>query len=342
MKDPKKRPIDRQRDSAFEFKIGDGEEPASIEEMITFSDRLLAVTEKRTFEVLLPDQIDPARENPNVPHTQVCLLKYGSHSDLLGRTLLLCNVLLQPMHLEDHVDRDRIMELALSLATKFASMQEKTDRFIALVESAVENIPDAAERARENNIFAVPEVQGSEDTCKEIFLAAKQALQDVLDMAQVFFGDDLKPGYFSNIMEFAKEKYGDVDEFTKLLEESKPMREFIRETRNSFEHPKPNKRVIVRNIRINKDAQIELPTFEHVHPDWHQPEVRLDDFFPLIIDRLLEFCETMIAFMVAKNMNGKFAGFDVQLLWHPDGMQRSPKVRFGYGIYHDGKLQPLG
>jgi hypothetical protein len=53
----------------------------------------------------------------------------------------------------------------------------------------------------------------------------------------------------------------------------------------------------------------------------------------MIFDRLLEFCETMIAFMVSKTMVGQSAGFKVQLLWHPDGRPQTPKVRYGNGIY---------
>jgi len=338
----KKRPIDEMRDSAFQFTIGDGSERDSINAMITISDRLLMVTASQTLEIFLPDQIDPDRTNPAVPHSQICLLKHGATSELLGRTFLLCDELIKPEHLASHIQRDALMECALGLASNLASIKEKTEHFLELQNDALEQIPEASERLKSQNIFAVPKVEGAETTCKEVFVTSKHVLQSILDMAGIFFGEDLNPGFFSNIQEFSTKKYGQNDEFSVFLQETHSFREFLREVRNSFEHPKQNKHAVIRNVRINKEAEIELPTFEHVHPKWQQPEVRLDFLFESINKNLIEFSENMILHMVKKTMTGKFAGSETQLIWRPDGLTDKPHVRYGYGIYLGGELHPLG
>ena len=77
---PKKRPIDKLRDSALAMPIGTADDRSEITGFITVDDDLFVVKENGVYSVRLADQIDPDRTNAGVPNTNQKVLGYGSES----------------------------------------------------------------------------------------------------------------------------------------------------------------------------------------------------------------------------------------------------------------------
>jgi len=85
----RKRPIDYMRESGGSFTIKSQDDGTPISELLTLNDGLLLLTQKAIYEVKLADQIDPKRENPNIPPiVQRRILDIGTDSELVGRVLL--------------------------------------------------------------------------------------------------------------------------------------------------------------------------------------------------------------------------------------------------------------
>lgn len=336
----RRHPIDRLRDAAASLRIGD-ESDGGISEMISFDKRLLTLTTQSTFEVFLADQIDPGRTNPDVPNAHERILDHGTESEIVGKTILLSDQLLKSGFVAGHVDRDVVMPIMLELAKILAGINGRIANYSTMCEAAIAKIPEASEDIRNRNSFAVPKVAGAENICQDIFLEAKRALQKQIDLACVFF-PDFPRGYFPKLREYLIKRYGDGDEFAAYVGGIEHHCKFIVETRNAIEHPRPNYQVILRNVRLNENAEVELPTFELIHDELAQPETRLDHLFPLLLEGLLSTSEDFFAWLVCKNTEMTFAGSEIEMLWHENGFRGYPHLRYSYGIRINGELRPIG
>ncbi len=322
--------------------IGNDDDPGPITGVITFAERLLVVKGGGIYEAQLADQIDPKRTNPKVPNTQVRLIRYGSDSEFMSRTLLTGDVLINENYLRSGVSRDRLMPIVLALAIKLAQINDLVEEYVVHETAAVEALDRANKQMKGRRSFAIPEVPNVDSSCKSFLIQAKHALQDLLIISGEFFGDALRRGFFSNLQDLARQKYGGDDVFHLFLKETEPLREFVRAARNCIEHEKPNERVIVSNIRMKESAEIVLPTFELVHPKYPQEEVGVGTLLHSVFSNLVEFSEKLLAHMVAKNIDNTKKGFAFDLMQFPEGHRQNPNIRYGFGVMLDGELRPIG
>jgi hypothetical protein len=72
-----KRPIDLMRESGGAFKIESNSDDTPIQEMCTLNGGLALITKNAIYEIRFADQIDPKRENPNLPHNvqSICVFR---------------------------------------------------------------------------------------------------------------------------------------------------------------------------------------------------------------------------------------------------------------------------
>ena len=341
-KSKNKRPIDVLRDSAKSIDIGTDDSSGGIEGFVSFSNRFLVVKDGGTYEVELADKIDPNRTNPNIPDTHKCLIRYGSTSKFISRSLLTGDVLVNEKYLRAEVSRDRIMPIVLNLASKFAQINDLIEEYSGHEIAAMDALERANKQTKISGSLAIPEVPNLDSTCKNFFIQAKHSLQDMLNISSGFFGDDLKRGFFSNLQDIVSQNYGEDDKFYLFLKEADPLHEFVRVARNCIEHEKPEERVIISNIRMNEFAEIVLPTFELVHPMQTQEEMSVDTLLHSVFSNLVEFSEDLLAHMVTKNMENKENDFVFDLIHFPDGSPQNPGIRYGFGVMLNGKLTPIG
>ncbi len=80
--------IEKRRNMGGSADIGSAEDGAILE-MINMCNKTIVVKEKALYEFFLADQIDPNRENPDIPsNVQRLLLKQGAESPLVCKTFL--------------------------------------------------------------------------------------------------------------------------------------------------------------------------------------------------------------------------------------------------------------
>ena len=83
--------IDELRDSALSMKVG-GVGDGEITEMVSVADKdLYFVNERALFRLFLADEVDPLRQNANIPNSNQRILSAGSSSEVVGRSFLTAN-----------------------------------------------------------------------------------------------------------------------------------------------------------------------------------------------------------------------------------------------------------
>ncbi len=119
-----KRPIDRRREAAMSVEVGTDGDNSPITGMITIGSTLYIVKSSGIYELRLADEIDPQRVNPNIPNTQRRVLRLGSDSELVGKTLLTARQLFDPKFLQKDVDCDGAVSLSFDALKDLGSMAE--------------------------------------------------------------------------------------------------------------------------------------------------------------------------------------------------------------------------
>ena len=130
-----KRPIDLMRESGGAFKIESDSDDTPIQEMCTLNSGLALITKNAIYEVKLANQIDPKRENPNLPHNvQRRVLDVGADSALMGQTLLTANALFKGKFLPSFVDTHKAMSLIFDTLTDLVNMDIAAEEFTTIEE----------------------------------------------------------------------------------------------------------------------------------------------------------------------------------------------------------------
>ena len=102
------RPIDRQRNAAGSIEIAG---PGVTREAIGIGSKLYVFKDEAIYSVMLADQIDPGRTNPNLTPVQQHEYSVGLASPLVGRTILTARYLFKDGMLRGRFDKDVLMSL---------------------------------------------------------------------------------------------------------------------------------------------------------------------------------------------------------------------------------------
>src|SRR4051812_42999973 len=113
-----KRPIDHLRESALSMEVGESDSP--ITGFVKIGGRLHIVTTRAIYRIMLADEIDPDRTNPDVPNSQQKVLDYGSDSEFVGKTLLTAKQLLDSGFLRQGFDTEAAMKFSFECVKELA------------------------------------------------------------------------------------------------------------------------------------------------------------------------------------------------------------------------------
>lgn len=328
---PTKRPIDIHRDAATSMQVGDNSE-GEITELITLNERLLVVKEKAVYEIILADDMDPSRSNFGIPNAQQKILSIGAESEVLRRSLLTSNVLLKPNFLSK-INCARALSLSLELTFDLSAMVSTFEEINSEEIDIQEQLKDKALKSG----FKIPTIKNFEAQIKSFIQQADHTIVRTLDIARLFYGPVIT--HADKLADFIETRHGAESNFARFLKESTTYIKGIRDIRNAIEHPKPDTKVILQNIRINSANTLTSPTIELKHPTRAQAQIDFVFFMGEAIGTLSSFYETLLAYMCDHH-----ASIDGKKLHVIDGSEsKSSKMRprLCYAMELHGDLIPF-
>ena len=159
-------------------------------------------------------------------------------------------------------------------------------------------------------------------------------------VAKLFYGHDLRKGWFDALRATVERKYGTKDQFTGFMSEVTPFLQYVRHWRNCVEHPKPQEYILAKDFTLTAEMELFPQTIELVHPKAHQPPIAISSFMDQTIEQVSKIFEMMIAFLCSKHVRAS-SKFPVQVVDLQETDRRDKKVRFGYGIQHGNQILPI-
>ena len=326
----KKRPIDIKRESAASFKIEAQDDDTYIEDMLSLNHRILMFTQKGIYEVTMADRIDPKRENIDLPHNvQKCILKLGTSSEIVGRTILTAKELLKKEFLAKYVVIEKILETTMDILTDLDSMHNEMSRY---KESETKEIEDYNSRPKGSSLV-IPCVKDIKTYCKNFFQKADHVEQALWEIIKIFLPDFNPKGGFEKLIDFSKARYGENDVFTKHLEAILPFWQGLRNIRDCLEHRGSLKegRLEINNFVMNSNGTIDCPSLAISFRKTEIPKAPVYLLMQEMMIGLVEVYENLLAFLCSKNIEA-FAGIGVELCILPEERRRNKFVKFFYNI----------
>jgi hypothetical protein len=148
----------------------------------------------------------------------------------------------------------------------------------------------------------------------------------------------MKKQNWSNFQELVKARYGEADNFYKVLELTVPFLQMIRNARDCLEHRNAIGATTY-DFTLQADGQIGMPSIEIDFRGSVVERCSISEFMARATKTLLESFEMITLHICAKNMQ-PFAGMPMTIAPLSDDYKRAWRVRFAYGSYYaDGQFK---
>jgi len=295
--------------------------------MLPIGNRLLVIKERSVYEFRLADDIDPQRENPDVPLTsQRLLVNLGTESEMFSRTFLTAKRLFKAGYLPSIIDIPKLLLLTLEIVQEMAVLDKELEDYLNQ-EKKVSG--DYEDRKRKKLDHAVPSIPDVKTRCKTIFQKSDHVLQLQLRLIRNFYPDFSMKSYYDKLIEFIENRHGDQDGFTLFLKQIHPFILLVRNVRNCLDHLRIETKIT--DFELEKSTNILAPTIEVEYNGSKLERTSLSAFLIQLPINLIEIFENMIAYLCSKNvirdriLNG-------QVLLIPEEKRINKNIKFAYWL----------
>lgn len=298
---------------------------------------LLIFTQKCTYRIQLADQIDPKRENINLPlAVQQKLFDYGTRSELIGRTFLQGKTLFRKEFLPQ-IDNDAALKLCFEFLSEYVAMTNAMEDF---AEAEKQAIATAEKGSRKGSSITIPAVGNVRPRCKTFSQKADHAVAKVFEIVNLFY-DRPATGGWTAFAEFVSKTYGADDAFTEMMAIAAPFLQLVRNTRDCLEHNNKDASKIS-DFSLRSDGKIDPPIIEiHFRKSVLEPTA-VSAYMTGTTINVLDCFEQMLVHLCAKNVK-PFAGFPIYIAAVPPERRKDKHTRYAYGMFAgDNQFVPIG
>ena len=308
------------------FEVG-SEDGDNMSAFIKVGEQLLCITRKNTRTVLLADEVDPDRTNPNIQHNVQNILPHGSDSKFVGKTIQQASILFKEHSLPATISCDEGMSISFSFLKEITALDKAKCEYINEETVINSNLSKSSH---------VPSLPNLEQKIKNFISTADHACGLVMEMSHLFYPNVGGKGWESKLIS-ELESLGQ-DHFIDFIKSFQEFTVGIRRTRNKIEHPHgelKDDNFNISNYKLTPKNTVALPLLSYTSKDFNYPEVQISIFMDSTIHNLLTVFELLMAYLCnlhAEPFTGdkrvvievpedkrqeseKHVGFQYQILW---------------------------
>jgi hypothetical protein len=313
------------------MEIGSSDDQSDITTMLSLGESLYVIKEGGIYIVKLPDQIDPTRTNASIPPVQQRIVSLGSESPLVGKTLLTAKELFSEQVLPKWFDCTRAILFSLEALKDLAAIQELKDSFVAAEDRQVTAFDM---QPKDKGALVLPAIGAVDTQCKTFFQKADHAIRSLLDIVKMFYKKRYKISGIHDLRKHVYTMYGSSDSFVTYLDGIAATLAFVRDARNSLEHPHPPETcATITDFALRPDGLIARPSIEVVSRADRYPKTDISVLMSDLALALPQIFEGVLVGLCSKHIEpvGGFTPFVMSL--EPAHRSRWRKhVQFSYGV----------
>ncbi len=330
-----KQVIDLLREGAGSINVSVEEDDSEVTDMLSLGDNLIIVKRLGIYRIMMADQIDPARTNPDVSNTVQRITPFGSDEEFIGKILLTAYGFFHKGYLVADLDSIAVMDHVVEITKNIGEMKSLADRFAA----------DQFEVARkfygeigQDRSLVIPSIGNVDIRVREYVQKVDHALQSLFDIVKLFYSEVGKGGW-EGLLRYIDSSQP-IDNFADFLKGALPFLIQIRSIRNAIEHERPDMRLVATDFSINARNELVPPLVKLVHPKAPLDEVPARELKATILTTTVDVVELMLVYLCARHIDPS-QELSVQVVEIPEERRKSPNVRYGYGVMVGGQLVPL-
>jgi hypothetical protein len=322
------------RDAGGSFTLDNPDDETPIKGMVSLKDGLLIITENCTYRMQHADQIDPDRKNPALPHNvQRKLFDHGTKSELLCNTLLLAKVMFRK-EFQPQLNIGRAMQLAFDALSELVAMHEAVQAFKSAEQAALEKSQHSKQQARS---LVIPSVGNIRTRCKTMMQKADHFAIALLKIVRLFYPEAKN---WDDVHKLAEARYGEDDNFCKVMAEATPFLKLVRNARDCLEHR--NEAVATTDFELQQDGTLAPPTIEIKFRESSHDRCPIARFMVQTQKSLLTAFEMIVVHICSKHIQQPIPGLSIGVGLVSENYRDAWHVRFAYGFYCDGQFAPIG
>lgn len=288
-----------------------------------------AYTTGGTFQVRTPDNVDPARTNPEMPWTQAKASGAGTTNPIVARLFIQAHDVLQQLILR-RGDKKKLLvnmrlakEEMLNCETAFMVLQRETE--------TVEQLIRSGQVRRSGSSIQCPQVNDLDRCATQFIASAKRALQAAGEVYNEFYqpgrGGLMKNGNLGFAVAHLAAQTPPNGDYLHFLKENEPAVKRLIELRNGQEHADAASRTVIEDVQLASGG--------FVPPTWRLlpgPPSPILSEMAAALPFLVSFIESNFFFGLLENTES--IGFVQRLQMIPPS-ERDPDCPMAYRLVYE-------
>jgi hypothetical protein len=334
--------LDRQREAAISLQIKSrGQDHAThIVEMFPIKGQLYAFKEDSVFLVQTPDDIDPARQHPEIKGATTRIYDIGTRHPVVARTIIQAKRLMDSVILKDGLSKDDLVDEYFLFFRELASCNLIYESLVGVFLEEAEGVQEALEASWNTQFVGdIPQIPNLEDQARSFFLTAHKAIKKLSCLTELFFPEKPKGQNFEQLCGWLLESLGSDNHLYRMILSDLDWLKVVWEVRNAIEHRgSPRYHFEVRNVEMGPNCTFYAPRWRYAFPGKQQEEfVDLFHDLEVYVSNMVSLGEELVVLCVQEtwNKNFPFAMFKRR----PEDLDPACPVQYGVTIHRGGLPQ---
>ncbi len=224
---------------------------------------------------------------------------HGASEPIVARTTLQTRDLIGAFPLSEE-DRNRLVEVALSVQARLLACKEIADALGKAVSDAIGRVgDDGVVSEQSGRLVTIPGVPDLQPKAEMFLYQAKLAIRDIGQLYKPLVGQHFDQN-FKTFADWALSTWGSDDALVQMLERDRPWIGRIISLRDAVEHP-THRRGSLHIVNFTLSTSGSSPAV--VAPSWYQgteAPVAIVPEMQTVVDNLLRFYEELLAGLLMK------------------------------------------
>ncbi|GEM_PF-6073795 len=333
--------IDKKRDSAKSFTVGDESDKSACLMMLGIHDAMFIVKEYSIWKLQLADNIDPERKTETLPDTTQKFLSYGAKSEIVSRTLIQANELLKMGRIPDTINIEACLAEVLRVTTGIASLLDIIDNINADFSRAREIIHANARKPT----MPLPTFDGLDKEWSAALNCLDEIRSGIRQLAFIFYPSIRRnEKWFVDLREvliFEAFDMFDTTKHTEALDAVDHDLGFARWLRNAKSHPKDGQRVTLWNYRLMPDGNVAPPSITIEKEKEDAKDIDLVYLLKQLSNAMLFSFEMVLLWLCGSNQK-PMMGQRVQIYRRAESDIKIGTPPYCYAIELGGQMKIIG
>ncbi len=314
------------RSQGGRLEIG-SEEGDNMSAFVKVDGQLLCITRKNTRTVVMADDADPERTNPDIQHNVQHILPYGSDSKFVGKTLQQASIFFEEHSLPKIIDHNKGISIAFSFLNEITALDRSKNVYLdeeSRINAALSKTPH------------VPSLPNLEQKVKNFVSNADHTCGLIMEMAHLFYPNVKGKGWELKLA--GELKSPENDSFIEFVRSFQEFTTGIRRMRNKIEHPHgelKDDNFTIQNYKLTPMNTVSPPSIHYASKDFTYPETRVSVFMDSTVHNSLTIFEMLMAYLCnlyakpfagdkrivvavpedKRQISERHVGFQYQILW---------------------------